>query len=94
MGLQQTSLLAYKQVKLNRNQKLVLEALEEIAPATNNMVARYMNWSINSVTPRMLELRSQKIDKVVEAKQGPDINGRKAIYWKPKGFRDELADTF
>lgn len=84
MTMQQTSLLAYSLVspKINRNQKLVLEALEEIAPACNKQIAEHMKWPINSVTPRVLELRHK--GKVVQAYISKDLSGRRAIFWKPK----------
>lgn len=69
---------------------MVLEALEDIAPATNKMVAKHLGWEINSITPRMLELRSKM--KVVEAYKGTDITGRKAIYWKPRLQKQEAED--
>lgn len=92
MMMQQTSLAAYSSIKskLNRNQRLVLDALEEIHPASNKQVAEYMKWPINSVTPRMLELR--KKSKVVQAYVGRDLGGRKAIFWKPRN-KDEYGDT-
>jgi predicted ArsR family transcriptional regulator len=79
----QTSLLAYQEAKtkLGRTQSAVLESLEDIAPATNKMVAESLGWAINSVTPRMLELR--KKGKVEADHIGIDIGGRKAIFWKP-----------
>ena len=95
--IQQTSLLAYREIvdgKLGRNQKLVLEALEEIAPASNKQIAAHMNWPINSVTPRMLELRGQKLNKVVRAYVGKDASGRQAIYWKPRGMVEMSNDSF
>lgn len=82
---QQTSMLAYRQLKkdgLNHRQIKVLEALEEIAPATNRQLAKYLNWEINTVTPRVLELRGKR--KVEEAYRDMDVTGRTAIFWKPK----------
>lgn len=83
--MQQTSLDAYSTVtkpQLNRNQKMVLESLEAIAPACNKQIAANMNWPINSVTPRVLELR--KKGAVTQAYIAKDPSGRNAIYWKPK----------
>ena len=83
----QTSLLAYKEAKtrLNNTQSQVLEALEEIAPASNLMIANRLGWAINSVTPRVQELR--KKHEVVEAYIGTDATGRKAHFWKPAPTR-------
>jgi len=81
--MQQTSIFAYRALdekKLNKRQQLVLDALLEVAPATNRMIADYLNWPINTVTPRCLELRGK--GKVVAAYIGID-QGRKATYWRP-----------
>lgn len=85
MNVTQTSLSAYwglTPVKLNERQKLVLEALEEIQPATNKQLASHLGWAINTVTPRCLELRNKGM--VVEAYVGFDAGGRQASYWRPK----------
>jgi len=84
MSYQQTSLETYFNVvkpKLNNKQKLVLEALEEVYPANNKMIAEHLGWPINSVTPRMLELRNKS--QVVDAYIAKDQSGRKSIFWKP-----------
>jgi predicted ArsR family transcriptional regulator len=90
----QTSLEAYfneVQPKLGRNQKLVLEALEDIFPATNKQIAKHLGWEINSITPRILELRAK--GKVVKAYVAKDESGRSATFWKPKGSYDEYPET-
>lgn len=86
--MQQTSILAYTEVKpkLGQKQAEVLEAIEQIAPASNRMIARHLGWEINSVTPRVLELRVK--GKVVQAYIGTERSGRKAIFWKPKGMKE------
>lgn len=81
--MQQTSLMAYSSltdVKLGERQAQVLEALEEIQPATNRMVSVKSGLPINVVTPRMNELR--KKGKVEQDSIGVDVGGRSAIYWK------------
>jgi DNA-binding MarR family transcriptional regulator len=82
--IQQTSLLAYAEAKkgLGKKQQLVLEALEEIQPASNRMIAKHLGWEINSVTPRCLELRQR--GKVVFAEQSMDEYGKKVNFWKPR----------
>lgn len=83
--MQTTSIEAYRSlttVKLNERQQQVLEALEEISPATNRMISVHSGIPINVVTPRMGELASKL--KVEQAYVGEDVSGRKAIYWKPK----------
>jgi len=89
MTVQQTSLLAYhSNVKpsLNYKQKIVLAALEEIYPATNKGIAQHLDWPINSITPRVLELRNKRM--VNEAYKGKDSSGRSSIFWKP--YKAEL----
>lgn len=91
--IQQTSMAAYLEVKpkMGRNQKLVLEALEEIYPATNKQIAKHLGWEINSVTPRILELRAKR--KVVKAYQDLD-GGRQANFWKPKEAERQTGDEY
>lgn len=81
--MQQTSLIAYSSlsdVKLGERQSQVLEALEEIQPATNRMISQRSGIPINVVTPRMGELR--KKGKIEQDFVGIDVTGRPAIYWK------------
>lgn len=80
----QTSMLAYfENVKpsLNKKQKLVLEALEEIQPANNKQIAEHLGWPINCVTGRCLELRKKQ--QVTIAYIAKDLTGRKCTFWKP-----------
>lgn len=93
--MRQTSLDTYfNEVKpnLNNKQQLVLEALEEIAPATNKMLARHLKWEINSVTPRCLELRKKK--QVAIAYVAKDSTGRNATFWKPISDETTLGDSY
>jgi DNA-binding MarR family transcriptional regulator len=90
--IQQTSLMAYFEAKpkINRNQQIVFDALEEIYPATNKQIAKHLGWEINSVTPRILELRAKR--KVVKAYQDLD-GGRVANFWKPRVAEQEANDA-
>ena len=88
-NVQQTSLLAYKEAKqkLNQKQSIVLYTLQQIYPATNLDIAHHLGWAINSVTPRVHELRAKKL--VVDVKKDIDPRtGRKSIFWKP--YRQEV----
>ena len=78
--MQMTSLSAYSDVKknLNRKQQNVYEAIEEIGPATNRQLAEHLGWPINSITPRVLELRQKS--KVISCFVAPD-GGRNANWW-------------
>ena len=87
--MQQTSLEAYwnfTKPKLNERQKAVLEALEEIFPASNKQLAEHLQWPINSITPRVLELRTKGV--VVKAYTGKDLTGRSQNYWTPKQSKE------
>lgn len=81
--LTETSLLAYQEalLSLGEHQKEVLKCLRRLGQANNQMIARTLRWQINSVTPRVKELRDKKLVKV--AFEGPDLfTGRKTIYWE------------
>lgn len=94
--IQQTSLLAYREIKptLNDRQAKVLQAIEAIYPACNAQVAQYLGWPINTVTPRVLELRGKfKVVKhqcdVCKSSADPleghnKYDGRKVNYWQPR----------
>lgn len=85
---------AYLEVKpkVNKHQRLVLDAIEEIYPASNKMIAAHLGWPINSVTPRVLELRHKK--QVIKAYKGKDSTGRSAIFWQPKDVEVEYGDAY
>lgn len=90
----QTSREAYLSIdkeKLNRRQKSVLDALDRIAPACNRQIAAYLKWPINTVTPRILELRGK--GHVVAAYIGTDVTGRQATFWKIKEAQ-EYGDSY
>lgn len=82
---QQTSLLAYTSIKgeLGPKQAAVMEAIEEYGPLNNRSIAEHLGWPINTVTPRVKELRAK--GKVEAAYIGTDSqSGRSAIYWRVK----------
>lgn len=90
---QQTSLETYfTQVKphLNERQQRVLDAIEIIGPATNRQIGDYLGWAINSITPRVLELREK--GKVKSAYIAKD-HGRSAHFWTTatEKYYDEIA---
>jgi len=78
-----TSLIAYEEVlsSLGKRQVQVLKALSNFYSATNMMIAEFLGWSINRVTPRVFELRKKRLirqDKIGLCK----ITNRTAIYWR------------
>lgn len=68
---------------LGARQIRVLECFETGDELTNMEIARRLDWEINRVTPRVFELREQKI--LEEAvKRECRITGRTAIAWRIK----------
>ena len=60
IGVQETSLEAYKQAKkkLGDHQAIVWATIDAHGPISNKQIASILGWEINSVTPRVLELRA------------------------------------
>lgn len=59
--VQQTSLMAFQglvEPMVGKRQHEVYIALARRGPSTNMELALYLGWSINCVTPRMIELRT------------------------------------
>ena len=79
----QTSLNAWLHVKenLGRRQREVLIALHHLKEATNMEIANYLGWSINRVTPRVLELREMGLVKQSGIRECR-ITGNNARAWK------------
>ena len=93
MGLRQTSLLAYLDMnysgKIGKNQAAVLRVIEDKWPITNRGIAEELDWPINTVTPRCLELRAQ--GRVKQAKKDIE-NNRLVIFWKPTKIEREYEN--
>jgi predicted transcriptional regulator len=83
--IQDTSLFAYKVAthNLGAKQKEVLDALRFFPDATNAEIAAHMRFSVNRITPRILELR--KMDLVFDAgRRTCKVTGSTAHAWKAK----------
>lgn len=82
--IQQTSLLAYKDLQetLGKRQLEVYNQLK-IGSATNSELSHILGVRINSITPRVYELRKKGF---VERKTVRTcmVTGRKAIEWRLK----------
>lgn len=66
MSYQQTSLLAYQNdvlPKLSDRQQAVYEIIQRRSGLDNKRIAQILGWPINSVTPRVLELRTKGLVK-------------------------------
>lgn len=81
---QQTSLLAWIEIqpKLGKRQSDVLNALKQ-RPMTNLDLARTLSLPINSITPRVMELRSKGLVEE-HTKARCQQTGRLCIYWRVK----------
>lgn len=81
---QETSRIAYAQnviPTLGTRQLTVYEALKSRENFTNSELAGYLDWSINTVTPRVHELRKMKLVEE-DYKRPCRVTGRTAIAWK------------
>ena len=81
--IQDTSLQAYESIqnKLGKKQEQVYLILKQIQPANNRQIAEHLNLPINTVTPRVKELRDKKLVGVADT--GLDNKtGRPTIFWK------------
>jgi len=81
--LSQTSLEAYRSIllELGDKQLKVLRVFKGGQALTNMEVAEILGWSINRVTPRVLELREKSLLEEKE-KRFCAITGRRASAWK------------
>lgn len=77
--------------KLTNREQWVLEALEEIAPASAEMVANYLGVFPNVVSGRFTGLR--KKGKIVQAGVRVNDRGIRVAYWQPEGMEREYADV-
>ena len=82
--IRETSKEAFEEVKenLGERQLLVLNALRKIQPATNSMIAQYLNKPINTITPRVHELRNQKKLVTYAYTEICPVTKRKAMFWR------------
>lgn len=78
--MQQTSLFAYQEIKhsLGDRQKAVYEALK-MKDMTDQELATWLSWPINTVTPRRGELVKMGLIRKAGIKQQ---NGRPATIWE------------
>lgn len=81
--IQLTSLMAFAEVleNLGERQLQVLKALNEIEPANNLMISNYLNLPINSICPRVKELRGKRLVIKSHIEKCP-ITSRATIFWR------------
>jgi hypothetical protein len=83
--LSQISMANYFDVvkpKITERESWVLEAIEELAPCTAEMVAEHYGVGINVVSGRFTGLRKKQ--QIVKAYDGVNGNGNKVAYYQPK----------
>lgn len=93
--MQSTSLQAHQDIKksLGDRQKTVLEAISRHENITNKELSRYLCWDVNSVTPRVFELR--EFDRVKEdCKRICKVSGRKVIAWAVNNNYGKIQSEF
>jgi hypothetical protein len=82
-GMQPSSLDAWKSIKedLMPRQKTVLRTLQEIGEASNKQISKLLGWPINTITPRVLELRNMGL--VDFSREQVDLKtNRTEIVWR------------
>jgi len=79
--IQQTTLESYESIRpeLSDRQMLVYSAIKVLGEATNLRISKHLNLPINSITPRVLELR--KLGCVISNGIIMQDTGRSAIVW-------------
>ena len=79
-----TSLLAYSQIleTLGERQGLVFKTLRRLKFASNLQLSKELRLPINSITPRINELRKWGIVRQYKKDLCPET-GRLVCYWKP-----------
>ena len=83
--IRDTSLEAYDEMKpmIGISRRAVYEAIMTGGPVTNSEIARTLGWSINRVTPRVLELRAMGL--VEDSGTRPcTVTGRRCHAWRPR----------
>lgn len=80
--IQNTSLEAHDKIlkTLGERQKNVMWALTSGGAMCNLQIAEFLERPINSITPRVLELR--EIGLIEESHKAVSPSGRRAIYWQ------------
>lgn len=90
--IQDTSTKAYREdalPTLSQRHSAVMNALGFLTSATNSELAHYLGWPINTVTPRIHELR--KLGKVADlGKRSCEVTGRTAYVWTINSDQQKL----
>lgn len=82
-GMQRTSLIAWDSIQedLGDKQKMVYDALAVVEEASNKDLGNLLGWPINTITPRVLELRNMGLVECAGEKYDNRTN-RSELTWK------------
>jgi DNA-binding MarR family transcriptional regulator len=82
VGYQQTSLLAYSEVRTNLGprQATVLDCITVFGTMNNKQIGERLHLPINVITPRVLVLRSKGLVEL--DRQAVDVSGRRVNFWR------------
>lgn len=80
--MQETSLLSWMHIQANLNdkQERVYQTILQHGRVTNMEIAQFLGWSINRVTPRVLELRKAGLVQLDGYKEC-SVTGNNACVW-------------
>ena len=89
--MQDTSLSAYGEAKekMGAHQSQVHYIIRQKGDISNLDIARLLNWPINSVTPRVKELRDKGLVEEAYRDIHPET-GRRVIYWRAVWPTEEI----
>lgn len=93
MNIQQTSLFTYYneiKPKLGKRQKLIYEALKTRENFTNQEIADHLGLQINTITPRIKELRDAGLVRFA-CERKCESTGRNVKAWEVGKLLNKLA---
>lgn len=84
-NIQQTSMESYWSLgdKIGKRQQLVLDALKKLGTANNRQLKDFLGLEINTITPRVNELRKKHLVEESHKAEDP-ITGKLTIFWRCK----------
>jgi hypothetical protein len=79
-----TSILAFSELleTIGEKQTIVFKAIKKIQPCSDKMIADYLGWKINRVTPRRYELAKYHLIIIYKKDIDKIPPFKKVIYWK------------
>ena len=83
MSYQETSRVAFQEIehKIGEKQKIVYDCLKDLESANNTIIAFKLGWRINTVTPRINELRKMGL-VVMDCKRMCPITKKMTLFWR------------